>query len=159
MANFNSLLSTTAFEAPKPKNFPSGFYLGNLKQPKMDSRKMQGKDEKEPKDKLIVSFPIVPTEWPEELGEAEKEGLSFQGKVFTKDFIFDVEKLEAGDKSELWGLDQFLRSIGVSGSGTYEELLPNATGASVQFQLALRKYNNKQGEEVEINDVKKVTGI
>lgn len=154
-ADFNALLQTTAFEAPKPRNFPEGTYKGTIKDsPKLAQRVMQEKN------KIVITFTIKPTEWPDEVSEEVKEGLSLQGKTFQKDFIIDKENLEKGVKDDLWPLDQFLRSMGTSGGSSYEEILPNTVGAEVQFQLGLRSYKSKTtGDMEETNDVKRVTGL
>lgn len=155
MADFNSLLRTTAFEAPKPRNFPEGTYKGNVKGTKLGERAMLERM------KIVITFDLKATEWPDDVAGTEQiEGLQLAGKTFQKDFIIDKENLEKGVKDDLWPLDQFLKSLGVSGGTTYEELLPHAIGAEVQFQLGLRSYKSKTtGEMEETNDVKRVTGL
>lgn len=155
-ADFNTLLRSTAFEAPKPRNFPEGTYKGTIKDsPKLGEKIMQERP------KIVITFNIKATDWPDEIDESAKENLSLQGKTWQKDFIIDKEKLGQGDKTDLWPLDQFLRSMGMGTSGgSYEEILPNCVGAEVQFQLGLRSYKSKTTNEMEeTNDVKRVTGL
>jgi hypothetical protein len=152
--NFNLLNQAAAFEAPKPRNFPNGVYTGVIGTIKQTEATMQDKK------KIVISVPVKATGWPEDLEDEARSGLELKGKTWTKDYIVDYEKLESGNKEDLWQVDQMLRSVGVSGGTTYEELFPMATGAEVQFQLGTRKYKDKAtGEDVEINEIKKITGL
>ena len=161
MADFNILLQQTAFEAPKPKNFPDGIYRGSVHTTKLDRKAIKDRDSGQELDKIIVSIVVKPTSWPEGLSEEETQGLSLQGKQFSKDYFIDVKKLANGDKSDLWAVDQLLRSCGVaSGSGkTYEETLPSMVGAEVDFEISTRTYKNKSGEDEQTNQVKRLIGL
>lgn len=141
MPDFSALLKKPAGEAKKPPVLPIGDYGGVVKSQEVGDNNRN----KTP----YVRFGLVPTEWPEDVAEADRpEGVDLNKRQLRKDFFLTDDSL--------WRLDEFIRSCGIEPNGRpYEEILPEIIGQPVTIQM--NHYTNQQTGELG-NNVGDVVG-
>ena len=146
MVDFTQLLSKPAFEAKKPEALPVGDYTGVIKAYELgDNNK-----EKTP----YVKYTIALTEWPEDVPEAEKEGINISKRQLSRNFFLRDKE---GSDQILWRLDEFLRSCGIDGKGRqYQELISEPVGLTVK--VSVKQYMNRTSNEIG-NDVGALVGV
>lgn len=129
--NFQSLLSTPVGEAEAPKLLPAGDWPGVIT--------LSEVGESSGKKTPFVRFLGTYTGTPEGMGEEELQGISAHGKKWRKEYYVNPE-----DKNSFYDLQQMLKSLGLSG-GSYEELIPQAYGASVVLRVQQSLMSDRNG--------------
>ncbi len=140
MVDFTALLNKPAFEAKRPEALPAGDYIGVVAKYELGDNNA--------KKTPYVRYMVALSEWPDDVPEAEREGIVLSKRQLRRDYF--LRDAEGGGDGILWRLDEFLRSCDIDGKGRrYDELIPEAVGKSVK--VSVRQYmgkNNEIGNEI-----------
>jgi hypothetical protein len=145
MVNFAELLNKRTEEAQRPKPYPVGTYICQIK-----SHKLQ--EAVGPNKTPACTFVVAPVQAGPDV---DKVVLEEMGGIGTRDI--NLTYWVTGDA--LWRLSDFLTKLGMNTAGrTFLELLPETTGLVFQATVSLRP-SNKQGDDTIYNDITEVSQI
>jgi len=141
--DFSKLGKTQVGGFTPPPVAPAGTYFGTIT--KWAWAESRWKNKETNSTEAQVHFTIKPTEFGEDIDEAERVGVNLREKIFIAE-----QGAESGQQH--YYLQELLKALGLDVAGkTFDELLPQTIGTSVMFDIV-----HRVGERGTIANVRKL---